>query len=378
MVISVHAFPWDVLGDEDGFADRFAAVGADTVTLALSYHSTRAATPVHQGRRLVDARYAALYRPVRPAAWSGRELTPLAADWMDEPDPAAAAVEALTGRGIAVNGWIVLAHNTRLGLAHPELAVLNCFGERYPYALCPSQPQVRDYCATLAAEALRELPVAGVSLESCGQLGVAHAGCHEKTDGAFSAMEQRVLSVCCCTGCAAGWLRLGLNATMVVSVLRAAVRSGGWLPDDLASALLTVRHQAADELRARVLDAVRQQAPAATVTLHGHPDPWATGPSPGLTDRAASEVDNILVPCWPTATATADLVARLAGSAGLGSRPAVDAYVTVLPPANEYELLEHVARLREAGASRLSLYHLGLASAAQQPLLAVLAKEFRS
>ncbi|GIH10240.1 hypothetical protein Rhe02_83070 [Rhizocola hellebori] len=402
-MVNVHAYPWDVLGDP-GFADRVRESGADAVTLAMSYHSTRAATPLHPQRRFVDAHHGALYRPVRPSAWAGRRLAPLGPSWMAQPDPGREAAETLAAAGVAVNAWIVLAHNSRLGLAFPELAVLNCFGERYPYALCPAQPEVRDHCAVLAAEALHDLPtLASVSLESVGQMGATHLGCHEKTDGAYPPLAVRALSVCCCSACQTRWRARGLDPAAAVAALRAAAQpgvafppgvppergagkqigaipddvaavnqTGAAIPDDVAAVLLGVRQEATDELRAAVLAAVRRAAPGALITLHGHPDPWATGPSPGLTPAAVSDVDAVLVPCWPTAEQTADLVKA---TAALGA--VVDAYVSVLPPADLGALPGHVRRLREAGATRLSLYHLGLAPAGLQPVLRQLAKEFR-
>jgi hypothetical protein len=54
----------------------------------------------------------------------------------------------------------------------------------------------------------------------------------------------------------------------------------------------------------------------------------------------------------------------------------VDAYVTLLPPTQPSDLPGHVRRLKEAGASRLSLYHLGLAPAWRQELFATLAEAF--
>ncbi|NUT36830.1 MAG: hypothetical protein HOV79_27560 [Hamadaea sp.] len=371
MVINVHAYPWDVLGDP-GFTDRFARTGADAVTLAVTYHSTRAATPLHPARRLVDAHYSALYRPVRAQAWAGQRLAPRHPEWIDgHDDPAGEAVELLRAAGIPVNAWIVLAHNTRLGSAHPDVCVVNCFGERYAYALCPQHEEVRRHCATLAAEALRGLPVAGVSLESAGQMGVTHLGCHEKTDGAFGPLAQRALSICCCAACARSWAAAGLDPGQVVAAVRAAATHEQPLPEELASALVTVRRSAADALLSEVLSVVRAHAPHASVTLHGHPDPWAAGPSPGLGEQIPSGVDAVLLPCWPTQPSTADLVTSLAG------RTTVDAYVTVLPPARPDDLPAHVARLRDAGARRMSLYHLGLVAAERLPLLAALAKEFR-
>ena len=183
---SGHAYPWDVIDDPD-FPARVRKAGLDTVTLAATYHSTRAATPLHPNRRVVDARHAALYRPIRARAWAGQRLKPAGPDWMPEPDPFGQAAEVLRGNGLRVTAWIVLTHNSRLGTAHPDVTVVNCFGERYPYALCPASPQVRWHAATLAAEAVRDAAVDAVSLEACGQMGVDHLGHHEKTVGAWNA-----------------------------------------------------------------------------------------------------------------------------------------------------------------------------------------------
>lgn len=360
-----HAYPWDVLGDP-GFVDRVGDLGLDSVTVAASYHSVRAATPLHPRRQLVDARHAALYRPVRAQAWAGQLLTPGVPTWLDTTDGFGESARVLSDAGIPVNAWIVLTHSSRLGEAHPQVAVRNCFGESYPYALCPSHEAVRHYAATLAAESVHDTPVASVSLEACGQLGLTHLGHHEKTDGAWTPQAARWLSVCCCTGCQAGWRDRGLDPDAVTATLRAAVRAeavGESAPpsDELASMLLAHRHAATDRLRGEVLAAVRAAAPTASVTLHTNPDPWATGPSVGITDRTAAEVDAILVPAWPTTSASADTVAKAAEH----GRP-VDAYVTVLPPTRRDAIAGHIRGLVEAGATRFSLYHLGLAPAWRQ------------
>jgi hypothetical protein len=357
MVITGHAYPWDVLGDS-AFPDRVVELGLRDVTLAAAYHSTRAATPLHPAHQVIDARYAALYRAVREEAWAGRRLRPLAPDWVPS-DSFALATQALAAAGLRVSAWIVLTHNTRLGMAFPDVAVINCFGDRYPYALCPAHAEVREYAATLAAESVRGLALTGISLEACGQLGLDHNSHHEKTAGAWSPLLARLLSVCCCTACRAGWAARGLVADEVVAALRAAARAESELSDDLAAALLTTRHEATDELRAEVLD--RLELP---VTLHAQPDPWATGASPGLTPNAAKSVDGLLVPAWSTSPAVADDIVR-ATATGLP----VDGYVTVLPPAEPDAVLPHVGRLVAAGASGISLYHLGLAPRSRQAII---------
>jgi hypothetical protein len=364
VTVSGHAYPWDVLGDP-AFAERVAGWGLAEVTLAAAYHSTRAATPSHPRHQVVEARYAALYRPVRTSVWGSRRLRPLGPDWLDEADAFGVAAEALRRAGLRVVAWVVLTHNTRLGTEFPDLAVSNCFGDRYPYALCPARPEVREYAATLATEAVAGVPVDGVSLEACGQLGLEHNSHHEKTAGAWTPGVARALSVCCCPACRAAWSASGLEPDEVVGALRTAVAEDADLPGELAGELLAIRHRSTDLLRAEVLDALARAAPGAAVTLHADPDPWATGASPGLTAAAPAEVAGLLVPAWPTAPATAEVVRAAART---GAR--VDAYVTVLPPAVPSEIPAHVARLVAAGAVGLNLYHLGLAPRGRHDLLA--------
>ncbi|WP_250036611.1 hypothetical protein [Paractinoplanes maris] len=348
-----HAYPWDVLDDPD-FPARVRRAGLDTVTLAATYHSTRAATPLHPARRTVDARHAALYRPIRDQAWAGQRLWAAAADWMAEPDPFGAATQVLRDNGFRVTAWIVLTHSTRIGAVHQDVAVVNCFGELYPYALCPASPEVRRYAATLAAEAVRDAPVDAVSLEACGQMGVDHLGHHEKTAGAWTAHGRRVLSVCCCGWCRAAWRQAGVDDAEVVGGLRA---------ERIHDVVLPVRQAHTDALRTEVIAAVRAVLPDAPIRLHASPDPWATGPSPGLTPTAAADVDALLVPAWPLDSAPVVAAATAYGTP-------VDAYVTVLSDVEPFDLVRHAKALVGAGAAGLSLYHLGLAPAWRQGLFA--------
>lgn len=370
MTVLGHAYPWDVLGDP-GFVRRVRELGLDGVNLAAAYHTTRAGTPWHPDHVVVDARHAAFYRPVRPQAWTG--LRPASPEWLDVRDSFGAAATALAEAGIPVHAWIVLTHNSFLGRAHPGFAVRNCFGDSYPYALCVSHPEVREYAETLVAETVRDLPLAGVCLEACGQLGFDHGGHHEKTDGVFAPDQRRLLSLCCCPAC------LGDRDP---AELRQAVREGfredfrqvRALRPALAGELLAVRSAATDELRAAVVAA----APGMRVTLHGDPDPWATGPLPGLTQAAVKAADAVVVQCWQPGEAALRRVTRTRELVGAEAR--VGGFVTVLPPAiptPDDDLVEHVRALAAAGADELHLYHLGLAGPARFPLLADAVRVFR-
>lgn len=366
-----YAYPWDVIGDPS-FADRARSLGVSKVALAAAYHTTRAATPLHPEHRIVEARSAALYRPVRAEAWDGARLVPPPAAWVAAEDPYGEATAILTDAGFEVAAWIVLTHSSGLGEANPDLAVVNCWGEPYPYALCARHEDVRRYAETLAAEAVRDTATSTVILEACGQLGFGHGGHHEKTDGAYDAPTQQLLSICCCAGCREDWAGRGLDADATVAALRAATGAGA--PDatvdaDALDTILASRHAAADELRHRVIAAVREAAPdVVEIAVHAQPDPWATGASPGLTPTTPDDVDLVVSFCWPTTEAAVETGRQLVES--LSGKAAAAAYVTVLPPTTEDAFGGHVRALVDAGIDQIHLYHLGLAGADRQHLLA--------
>ena len=146
------------------------------------------------------------------------------------------------------------------------------------------------------------------------------------------------------------------------------------LGSEEAGVVLAARHFDADRLRREVLTAVRLEAPSARVTLHGHPDPWTTGPSPALTDSAADQVDAVLVSAWPGTADTVSVVERTRAKVGGGV--AVGAYVSVLPPKKLDEIGDHVAAAVGAGADELHLYHLGLVNRAQLDALGSIIAEY--
>ncbi|WP_158889217.1 hypothetical protein [Amycolatopsis anabasis] len=370
MRVTGYSYPWDVA--EPGFADRAGELGVDEVAVAVAYHTTRAATPWSSGRTAVLARHAALYRPVRAHVWDGARLRPATADWAGGQDSAGDAVRALNAAGIPAAAWIVLTHSSRLGSEFPEAAVRNCFGEPYPWALCPARREVREYAATLTAESLADLDVSSVVLEACGQLGVLHQCHHEKTDAVWAPAVARLLSVCCCTACAARWADTGLDPDEVRGRLRDEVRrlietgdltvTGDKLPRGLGNALLATRQRAADELRRGVLAEIR---PGIRIVLHGAVDPWVTGALPGLTPAAAGDVNAVVLPCWQPGAGSLDAVE--AARAQLPSTVDVGAYVTAVAANPVPDIEAYVTGLGRAGAAELHLYHLGLAGPGRWP-----------
>lgn len=363
MKVTGYAYPWDVL--ESGFAARVRDLGVDEVAVALSYHSARAATPWSPSRTAVVARHAAFYRPVSEGWGALRPSTP---DWVTAEDSGGDAVRLLTEAGIPAAAWIVLTHNSQLGYEDPDVVVRNCFGESYPWALCPSQPAVREYAATVVAESVAGLELSSVILEACGPLGAVHQHQHEKTDGVWAPAVARLLSICCCDACAAAW---DVDAETVRAQLVEEVRrliatgdlgvTGDRLPPELTQLLLRTRQQATDELRAAVLAKLPE---GVRIVLHGALDPWVTGALPGLTPSAAEDVDAVVVFGWVPATG-AEAVA--AAREALPERVTIGSYITAVAAAPVPDIAAYVGELAKAGAAELHLYHLGLAGPGRWP-----------
>ncbi|WP_326836637.1 hypothetical protein VSH64_17285 [Amycolatopsis rhabdoformis] len=369
MKVTGYAYSWDVLGDP-GFVGRVRDLGVDEVAVALTYHSTRAATPHLAERTSVIARTAASYRPVREEAWQGRELRPATPDWVARPDSGGDAVRLLNAAGIPAAAWVVLTHNSQLGTEFPQYTVHNCFGESYPWALCPAQPAVREYAATLTAEAVAGLELSSVLLEACGPLGAVHQHQHEKTDGVWAPAVARLLSICCCDACAEGWP--GLDPAEVRETLRTEVRrlletgdltmTEDRLPAALKDAVLTGRQRATDALRAAVL---AELAPGTRIVLHGALDPWVTGALPGLTPTAADDAAVVVLQNWAPGQGSVDAVA--AAREALPEDVAVGSYITAVAASAVADIEAYVTLLGKAGAAELHLYHLGLAGPGRWP-----------
>ncbi len=364
MVTTVaHVYPWDVVGDPSA-VERIASLGVDAVALAASYHTVRAATPFHPSHRMVDARHAAFYLPVREEAWRGRRLAPATPSWMDGDDSYGRASDALRAAGLPVYAWTVLTHSSRLGDAHPDVAVRNAFGDLYPYALCPSNDDVVEYTRTLVSEVLELGRPDGIVLEACGPLGFFHGGHHEKTDGAdWSAVQQKLLSLCFCGAC--------VRRYDDPEGLRALVRAGvdnavGGVEEALgerAAGVREVRTGLTRSLRRELVGLIRGKSPTTRIAAHATADPWGTGPFATVAGGVGADVDVLTLTCWPGVDASLPAIRALRAEADVRTA----AYVLALPPkpADGDELLKEWLTYAEAGVEEFHLYHAGLASASR-------------
>ncbi|MFF3075293.1 hypothetical protein ACFVSN_00030 [Kitasatospora sp. NPDC057904] len=369
--VGAYLYPWDVDGDPACGA-RLAGLGIRRAAVAAAYHSVRALTPRHPRHKVVTAEHAAVYyRPDRDR-WSGPgRLRPVEAPW--SPRSFGRATESLAEAGVEVYAWTVLAHGQRLGVRHPDAAVLNAYGDRYPWALCVASPAVRLYCATLAAETAAQPGLSGVELESCGWYGFDHLHAHDKVAGVSLAPAARLLfSLCFCPHCRDGYAAEGAEPWALRAKVRdaldpvfAGTTQDAALDPESAAAVARMRVRTAAELRRSVLAAVATERPDLPVLLHAQPDPLGFGPSPGLAPADARGA----VPVALAPTRAEAALAAVRAYAAVGRRLAATVSAVAGLGGDGADLPAWCADLASAGATELRFYHLGLAS--HQDLAAV-------
>jgi hypothetical protein len=356
-----YAYPWDFEGDPAA-ADRAARLGLDRVALAAVYHATRAGTPLHPDHRIVDAPWAATYLPVRDGDWRGRRLVPLEPAWTSRPNAFSAAQRQLREHGLDVEAWVVLTHNLALGRRNPDLVVRNAFGDAYSYGLCPAAPDVQEYCATLVRAVLTGATVSGIVLESCGPMGLDHAGEHEKTEFArWDENARALLSLCFCRACSGRYQSAGIDVDRLRTSVRDGVDAGSALEEalgSLAPAVAEVRTGIAADLRKLLVDQVRAVAPETRVTLHGSADPWATGAFVTVQPALGDGIGAVVASCWEVGTGgqrIRELRTLLPGNVAVG------AYLRLDREWNDGRKTRiRLQEYLEAGMRELHLYHLGL------------------
>ncbi|MDV6330837.1 hypothetical protein [Asticcacaulis sp. 201] len=352
MVAAVYAYPWN-FHDLDGAVSRVRAIGADEITLAASYHAGKFLQPGDVKARVYFPEDGTVY--FRPRKAYGL-VQPKMSALTTEHDILA---DLCARDDIAVNAWVVLNHNTRLGMLHPELTVRNAFGNGYPYSLCPSQAEVRAYAVTLCSDMVENYRLKSLLLETPGFLTYGHGFHHEFAQVEPNAWLDAMLGLCFCQSCRAGAEQAGIDASGLAHRICAAV--DGWLAGAEASSLdhwnendpdLAAYHRfrcqvvtsLVADIRAAVTPTVRVkviatcQRPHATAYLEGHDltlldavsdglelPLYQSSPEAVLADGRyvlgrvpPSRTSVILRPGYPDMTRESDLTETLDGLEALG------------------------------------------------------------
>ncbi len=375
--LCLYAHPFDVTALAGaGGLERVRDLGFDEIALAVSYHAGRWLMPWHPAGRVRFLDDGTVH--FRPRGDDG-VLQPLPSSDVpaDGPSPLEALCAAAPAAGLRVRAWTIGTHNTRLGSAHRELCVENAFGDRYPYALCPSQPAVQQYLLALVRDVAAHDGVQTIELEAFGQMGWKHGSHHDKASFAPSGLLDAALSACFCDACRTAMAMVGGSTEAlrerVHTIVRSAIGDGDAMvppnmpsrPEELGpidahwlDAVLAARARSAAALARAVVAA---SAPAARA-IQVHPHPWFTGSqlAAGAAVAFPAGDERVITAYNEGPAAIGDLLAH----DGLAAHAASPRRLCIWPKAPQFTCDDDLRRVAAAcarhGVTSVAIYHLGL------------------
>ena len=333
----------------DALAEQVLALGCDAVATAVVYHRARRVLPRHG--RVSVLRSCTVY--LEPDRGRYGTLVPAGA-----PTPALLRFrDACDRAGLAFRAWIVPLHHDGLADEHPRLAAQLLDGSLAGHALCPSQPEVVEYVAALAADVAAQLGPETVDVE---------AAFHPAWEPAYtltlaldppSEEERLLLAQCFCDAC----------RSLLPDDAPERARAGG--DPDLWRVLAEGRAAGAARLVEAVAAAVHAEGALLRVSCSGPPRRAALQ---GVSAASVSPADGLVYGCG--ALAGAELLARFDALRTLTRRPGA----VSTNWARGRDLAGDAAALAAAGAEGLALYNLSLVPEEGLADFAAAAAAFRS
>jgi len=209
----LHA--WDLADDSvDATLEWIRRADLNTLNLAATYHHGWFLHPRHGQHRAFMTEGDVCYFHPDPSSYRETKLKPLVSRTAGTRDCLAEVAKRL-GPDLRLVSWTVGAHNTRLGLAHPECAVRNVYGDRLPHALCPANNDVKEYLKALCRDLATHYPLWGIQLEAFCWMGLAHGHHHERDLVGLSPVEQDLMGLCVCPDCEQKAGRAGVDVSEV-------------------------------------------------------------------------------------------------------------------------------------------------------------------
>ncbi|MCS6940998.1 MAG: hypothetical protein RMJ55_14670 [Roseiflexaceae bacterium] len=206
----MFVYPWDLLSE--GINESIATIrhdlGCTAIALNCNYHSGRFLHPRNRNSSAIPTMRGIInHRMGASAAFTpNSDLYPEGLVPVCEAPLADSGViekAAVTAReiGLIFNLWVVVLHNSSLGIAHPELCSRNMYGDIFRYALCPAQPRVRAYARALVSDICAQFKPNALMLESPTYLGVIHGDHHELFLAHLDELAKLLTGLCFCDAC---------------------------------------------------------------------------------------------------------------------------------------------------------------------------------
>ncbi|MCR9244099.1 MAG: hypothetical protein NXI31_03650 [bacterium] len=367
MKLALYAHPFDLaaLSDHGGLA-RLADLGYSELAVAASYHDGRWLQPWNDRSRVRFLEDGTVhYRPSAERDYGVLRPVPSS----EVPESGAAPLEAIAATapaaGLSVRAWTVFTHNSRLGLAHPDLCVQNAFGDRYVYGLCPAQPAVQDYVLAMVGDLAAHEGLAAIELEALGWMGWKHGSHHDKSSFQPRGMLGYALSLCFCERCEAAIAARGGDPVAVAEFTRDLIAEHIERGDAMAPTVAEDPEDVLGVARAARIETMRDFAARVSavttrdLAVQVHPDPLFAGSQLPAVHAGGLAADEFVITAYGEGPAAIERLVMDANVADLGERR-----LSIWPKAPQFssdeDLLEIGALCREHGIGTVAIYHLGL------------------
>ena len=365
MLSRMFVYPWDLMDEGTGeVAARLYGAGLGGVSVSTAYHAGKFLRPHGRNGRVMFTEDGTVFFRPDPSRY-GR-LHPQAAAMVAQHDTLGAL--AREAPDLHVTAWTVGLHNSRLGAAHPDLACQTPFGDVLVNALCPSQPQVRDYLIALCLDTAAQPSVRDIAIEAPGFQTYRHGHHHEFELIELPPDAETLLGTCFCAACRSRAQVAGLDAdalaTRAQRDLDAFFADGTRpLPDPQTdpdwAALQRVRAETVASLIAEVRATLPRATGLSVIPSVQTPNSlcWREGSDLSALARAAGRLDVTAYQRGPAAIARD--IAEVRAAAGQDARLGFILRPTWPHAGGAKDLAANVQAARDAGADRLSFYNYG-------------------
>jgi hypothetical protein len=211
--LGMFTYPWDVAAaGAEAFVDSLHALGVDRLSLATLYHSAEIIAPNRRKKVSVHAEANVAHLPLPDQAFG--DIKPPAGQLaMQMPGLFDDIKQAADKRGMKLTGWTIAFHNSDLAQREPEVAIENCFGDRFAHGLCPAHPRAARYAQDMVGALAGTGHFDRVMVESLSYLLYGHGHPHELWGARLDVQTRYMLSMCFCPSCLAEADRRGIDGT---------------------------------------------------------------------------------------------------------------------------------------------------------------------
>jgi hypothetical protein len=189
--------------------------GFTGINLALNYHGSRDLL-LRQGPQLEYLADGFHYYKSDAGAYAKDAYQPALTDQLPSNELLDSVIKVAAANDFKVNAWAVYMHNSAIGMASPEAAVTNVFGNKFLSELCPINPAVRGYALGLTKD-LVSRGLNGVVAESLHFHGARHGEHHERFFIELSPVSEFLFSLCFCKSCVANYQITGNDAKPLIN-----------------------------------------------------------------------------------------------------------------------------------------------------------------